>query len=155
MIDYGNCLKTISTTVKRVHSKLQNQNFISISLLKSHLPNPWNSKPLLKRTVKLGPFWKLLCEKATWLLNIIYNHTPLLRILIHTPIHLILVHTLSHLRRRTPSPHFQHMVHVRQHNHTHTVYILFYSFMLNILFVNPFCFINTNVGPITHPYYTS
>ena len=68
--------------------------------------------------------------------------------------YLILLHIFSHLRRRTPSPHFQHMVHVRQHNHTDTVYILLYSFMLNILFANPFCFINTNVGPFTHPYYT-
>ena len=70
---------------------------------------------------------------------------PSLRILIHALKYLILLHIFSHLRRRTPSPHFQHMVHVRQHNHTHTVYILF---------ANPFCFINTNVGPFTHPYYT-
>ena len=36
--------------------------------------------------------------------------------------------------------------------HSHS-YVLFYSFMLNLLFAYPINLINTNVGPITHPYY--
>ena len=32
--------------------------------------------------------------------------------------------------------------------------VLFYPFMLNLLFAYSINLINTNVGPITHPYYT-
>ena len=59
--------------------------------------------------------------------------------------------TLPHLRLHF-SLSLEQMFHVRD---TFTPsYVLFHPFMLNLLFASPIYLINTNVGPISYPYYT-
>ena len=100
---------------------------------------PLNNKPFLKKTVKLKHF------KGYPL------HTNLLQSL-----HLYCAFLFIHPNIPFPYTHchtFNFTFHVRQHNHTQFMYC--FIRLLDTLFANPFRFINTNVGPITHPYYTN
>ena len=70
-------------------------------------------------------------------------------------LHLI-AHSYSYTETSIPVHTLPH--HFTFHLHSNTWFMFantFISpFMLNIRFANPINFTNTNVGPITHPYYT-